>query len=140
MNTLEIGKNYLIKNNMNLVVIQEDNIVFESDKMGIIPMFDFYNSEIQAEVYIIDKFIGSGAARLLLESKAKIKGVFTFVISTNALELLQSHGVNVEYEGVVTKILNKKKDDLCPIEKISLANRDFYDFYSNLEKFIDGMK
>ncbi|WP_300408431.1 DUF1893 domain-containing protein [Lagierella sp.] len=140
MNTLKNGRNYLIKNNMNLVVIQDDLVVFESNKMGIIPMFDFYNSEIEGDVYIIDKFIGSGAARLLLKSKANIKGIFTFVISKDALKLIESKEINVEYERIVTKILNKRKDDLCPIEKISLGNDEFSDFYSNLEKFIAKMK
>lgn len=141
METLKLGKNLLIEKNLNLLVLENQNkIIFESNSMGIRPMYEFYEKNVDKEVYIIDKFIGSGAARLIINSRSKIKGVFTFVISKSALKIFEDHNVFVIYESVVDRILNKKKDDLCPIEKISLKNEKFEDFYVKLTEFIGNMK
>lgn len=140
MKILEYGKEKLIEKNLNLLVLKNEEIVFESDEMGIIPMYEFYNSNINGEVYVIDKFIGMGAARLLLNSKVKVKALFTFVISKDSKELLESNNIEVVYDRVVDKILNKDKTDFCPIEKISMNYKDFNDFYNELEEFIRKMK
>ena len=140
MKILEYGKEKLIEKNLNLLVLKDKEIVFESDKMGIIPMYEFYNSNIHGEVYVIDKFIGMGAARLLLNSKVKVKALFTFVISKDSKELLENNNIEVVYERVVDKILNRDKTDYCPIEKMSMENKDFDDFYKELEEFIGKMK
>lgn len=140
MKILEYGKEKLIEKNLNLLVLKNEEIVFESDEMGIIPMYEFYNSNTNGEVYVIDKFIGMGAARLLLNSKVKVKALFTFVISKDSKELLESNNIEVVYDRIVDKILNKDKTDFCPIEKISMNNKDFNDFYNELEEFIRKMK
>lgn len=140
MEILEYGKEKLIEKNLNLLVLRNREIIFESDKMGIIPMYEFYNSNTQGEVYVIDKFIGMGAARLLLNSKANVRELFTFVISKDAKEYLEDNKIKVVYERVVDKILNKDKTDFCPIEKISMKNKNFDDFYKELEEFIGKMK
>lgn len=140
MKILEYGKEKLIEKNLNLLVLKDKEIVFESDKMGIMPMYEFYNSNINGEVYVIDKFIGKGAARLLLNSKVKVKALFTFVISKDSKELLENNNIEVVYERIVDKILNRDKTDYCPIEKMSMENKDFDDFYKELEEFIGKMK
>ncbi len=140
MKILEYGKEKLIEKNLNLLVLKDEEIVFESDKMGIIPMYEFYNSNIHGEVYVIDKFIGMGASRLLLNSKVKVKALFTFVISEDSKELLENNNIEVICERVVDKILNKDKTDYCPIEKMSMSNKNFDDFYKELEGFIGKMK
>lgn len=140
MKILEYGKEKLIEKNLNLLVLKYEEMVFESDKMGIIPMYEFYNSNIHGEVYVIDKFIGMGASRLLLNSKVKVKALFTFVISKDSKELLENNNVEVICERVVDKILNKDKTDYCPIEKMSMSNKNFDDFYKELEGFINKMK
>lgn len=141
MDILEYGKEQLVERNLNLLVLKEDKeIVFQSNKMGILPMYEFFQLNVEEEVYVIDKFIGLGASRLLLNSKSKVMGLFTFVISKDAKELLKVNNIEVVKEREVEKILNKDKTDFCPIEKLSMENEKFDDFREKLEEFISKMK
>lgn len=141
MDILEYGKEQLVERNLNLLVLKEDKeIVFQSNKMGILPMYEFFRLNVEEEVYVIDKFIGLGASRLLLNSKSKVMGLFTFVISKDAKELLKVNNIEVVNEREVEKILNKDKTDFCPIEKLSMRNANFDDFREKLEEFISKMK
>lgn len=141
MDILEYGKKQLVERNLNLLVLKEDKeIVFQSNNMGILPMYEFYRLNFEEEVYVIDKFIGLGASRLLLNSKSKVMGLFTFVISKDAKELLKDNNIEVVNEREVEKILNKDKTDFCPIEKLSMGNANFDDFCEKLEEFISKMK
>ncbi len=141
MDILEYGKEQLVERNLNLLVLKEDKeIIFQSNKMGILPMYEFYRLNFEEEVYVIDKFIGLGASRLLLNSKSKVMGLFTFVISKDAKELLKDNNIEVVKEREVEKILNKDKTDFCPIEKLSMGNANFDDFREKLEEFISKMK
>ncbi|WP_055079044.1 DUF1893 domain-containing protein [Lagierella massiliensis] len=141
MDILEYGKEQLIERDLNLLVLKEDKeIVFQSNKMGILPMYEFYRLNFEEEVYVIDKFIGLGASRLLLNSKSKLMGLFTFVISKDAKELLKDNNIEVVKEREVEKILNKDKTDFCPIEKLSMENEKFDVFLEKLEEFIGKMK
>lgn len=141
MDILEYGKEQLVERNLNLLVLKEDKeIVFQSNKMGILPMYEFFRLNVEEEVYVIDKFIGLGASRLLLNSKSKVMGLFTFVISKDAKELLKDNNIEVVKEREVEKILNKDKTDFCPIEKLSMGNANFDDFREKLEEFISKMK
>lgn len=141
MDILEYGKEQLVERNLNLLVLKEDKeIVFQSNKMGILPMYEFFRLNVEEEVYVIDKFIGLGASRLLLNSKSKVMGLFTFVISKDSKKLLKDNNIEVINEREVEKILNKDKTDFCPIEKLSMRNANFDDFREKLEEFISKMK
>lgn len=141
MDILEYGKEQLVERNLNLLVLKEDKkIIFQSNKMGILPMYEFFRLNVEEEVYVIDKFIGLGASRLLLNSNSKVMGLFTFVISKDAKELLKDNNIEVVNEREVEKILNKDKTDFCPIEKLSMGNANFDDFREKLEEFISKMK
>lgn len=141
MDILEYGKEQLVERNLNLLVLKEDKkIIFQSNNMGILPMYEFFRLNFEEEVYVIDKFIGLGASRLLLNSKSKVMGLFTFVISKDAKELLKDNNIEVVKEREVEKILNKDKTDFCPIEKLSMENEKFDDFLEKLEEFIGKMK
>ena len=141
MDILEYGKEQLVERNLNLLVLKEDKeIVFQSNKMGILPIYEFFRLNVEEEVYVIDKFIGLGASRLLLNSKSKVMGLFTFVISKDAKELLKDNNIEVVKQREVEKILNKDNTDFCPIEKLSMENEKFDDFLEKIEEFIGKMK
>lgn len=136
MNSIELAKKELIDNDKKLVVVKNDEIIFTSEKNGIVPMYDLYNEKLTGDIFIADRFIGGGALKLLLNMDFKIKKIFTFVISENALKELQSLNIEVIYDTIVEKILNRKGDDYCPVEKISMQNNKFIDFYNELESFL----
>lgn len=119
-----------------LVVVSENKIVFSSEKNGIVPMYDLYREGLNGKIHIADRFIGSGAARLILELKAEVVEVFSYVISKGALNILKSNNIMVKYDKIVDKILNRTGDDLCPVEKISINNNEFNAFYNELREFL----
>ncbi len=119
-----------------LVVVSDYEVVFNSEKNGIVPMYDLYNKRLNGRIYIADRFIGSGAARLILGLKADIIEVFSYIISKDALELLRNKNIVVNYDKIVEKILNRTGDDICPVEKISKNNDDFNIFYDELKEFL----
>lgn len=119
-----------------LVVVSDYEVVFNSEKNGIVPMYDLYNKRLNGRIYIADRFIGSGAARLILGLKADIIEIFSYIISKDALELLRNKNIVVNYDKIVEKILNRTGDDICPVEKISKNNDDFNIFYDELKEFL----
>ena len=140
MENLNIARKMLVKHNKNLVVTNNNEILFQSEKRGILPIYDLYNSNMDGDIYIADKFIGGGATKILLNLSANICGLHAQVISSKALIELENKGIMVAYDKIVDKILNRKGDDLCPIEKLSLEYEDFNDFFIQLKKFLLATK
>ncbi|QQK07472.1 DUF1893 domain-containing protein [Miniphocaeibacter halophilus] len=136
MDNLKVAKEKMIIDNRSLVVVKNGQIVFESSKKGIVPMYDLYNEGLTGKIYISDRFIGGGAAKFILNFEASTVEVFTNIISKGALNLLESKGIKVEYKKIVDKILNRTGDDFCPVEKISMENDDFNVFYNKLRDFL----
>ena len=140
MYNLDEAKKILIEKNKNLVVVNNKEILFYSDKKGIVPMFDLYKAHITGNIYLADKFIGGGAVKILLNLQVNILGVYTHVISKDALKELEKKNIKVSYTKVVEKILNRAGDDLCPVEKLSKEYEDFNKFFEMLENFLIDTK
>jgi len=64
-----------------------------------------------------DRIIGQAAAILL--AYAKVKEVWTPIISQDARKYLKKNKIKVEFKKEVKNIMNQKGDDLCPMEKLS---------------------
>ncbi|MDL2311185.1 DUF1893 domain-containing protein [Peptostreptococcaceae bacterium OttesenSCG-928-C18] len=130
----------ILEKKYKLVVIKNKETIFTSNKNGIVPMYDFYNSKTSGDIFIADKFIGGGAAKLLLEMNVHIEELYAQIISESALVLLKEKDVKISYDKKVEKILNRTGDDLCPVEKISQNNDKFEDFYKELSAFLKKTK
>lgn len=120
MNNLDKAKEMLKDHSLALV---KNEKVYLSDLKGVKPLLDFFKNNVDLEGFsLADKVIGKGAAFLIL--KAKIKNVYTKIISKPALDLLIKNGIEVYYDLLVKNIINRTKTDLCPIEKIVLDVND----------------
>ncbi len=64
---------------------------------------------------IADKVVGKGAAAIMVLGKTAI--LHTHLISDSALEMLTKSGVAVFYDEKVPNILNRSRQDWCPVEK-----------------------
>jgi hypothetical protein len=111
--------NYFIGKNWSLVLMKDGKIIYRSKDQRLMPLvfcLKNYKKEMQgAAVY--DKIIGRAAAMLLVYGK--VKEVWTPTISEGGLEYLQKNKIKVIYRNKTENILNKKGDDLCPMEKMS---------------------
>ena len=84
-----------------------------------------YNHKFKQPI-IFDKKAGRGMALLAMYLNAKT--VFATVGSELAQEALKEAKIDFDFKETVPNILNKKGDDLCPMEKFSLEKQpeEFY--------------
>lgn len=115
MNNLEIAKNILIHNDKTCVLCKGDIIYLSEDK-GIAPMVNFINNGLDLHGFsAADRIVGKAAAMLFI--LAEIKEVYASVISKDAMEMFSQYGVKYTYDKQTDRIINRKGDDICPMEK-----------------------
>ena len=84
-----------------------------------------------------DKVVGKGAAFLYV--LLGVRSVYSHVISIPALEVLQSHGINVEYDTLVEHIINRRGDGFCPFEVTVMDINDADTAYRAIRKKMENM-
>jgi hypothetical protein len=140
MKELENVKNLLYNNDYKIIVIKNGEVIFTSFERGIKPIFDL-QKEIEHKAikdsYVADRVIGKAAAFIL--SNLEIKGIYSELISEDALEIFSKNNIEVAYTKRVGKILNRAKSDLCPIEKIAYHENDIVKLLKNIEKFLNEL-
>ena len=120
MGDLEIAKEILRGRDYSLVMVRDGRIIYASRSHGIggiLQAIEELNCRIKG-ASVADKVIGKAAALLLAYSK--VKDAYAVIISRNGLETLRSHGIQVDYENLVPKILDRSGRGICPFEKIAL--------------------
>lgn len=138
MENLELAKHILEEEDLSIVLIKDQKIIYKSKDKGIRPIYDiFKNYKTQAEgAALADRVIGRGAA--ILAKDLKIKSIYTPLISEPALEVLS--GVGIFYDKKVDMILNRDKSGICPIEDLSRDVTDSKDLSQKLENFLGGVE
>jgi len=66
---------------------------------------------------VFDKMVGRAAVILLVY--AKVKEIWTPVVSRNAKRILAKNEIKLVFQKEVRNIMNRRGDDLCPMEKLS---------------------
>ncbi len=121
MTDIELGKLLLVDD--KTIVLVKDDIIYEDKAKGIRPMLNYILNNYDLRGFsVADKVVGKGAAVLFIY--ANIKEVYAKVISKVALELLKQYHILVTYDKLVNNIINRKGDDLCPMEKAVLDIND----------------
>jgi iron complex outermembrane receptor protein len=80
--------------------------------------------------------VGKGAAALMV--LGGVKHVYTDVISTPALDLFKTYGVEVAFSVVTDRIVNRTKDGLCPVETLCLDLDSPADMLNEIRQFINN--
>lgn len=128
---LNIAKSRLIKDKTLVIVKGDECLSFTLD--GIKPLIKVLNENINVEGYsLADKIIGKAQAMLIV--KAKIKEVYTKVLSENGQKILEKYHIPYEYEILTKEIINRKGDDICPMEKAVKDIDDIEEAYQILKK------
>ena len=93
--------------------------VFTSDKKGVSPMIEFIDSGINLKGYsVADLIVGKAVAMLYV--KAEIVAVYAKTISKSAIQVLKNNHISFYYDILTDKIINRKGNDRCPMEKVVL--------------------
>ena len=86
---------------------------------------------------VADRVIGRGAALLLVKGGAR--EVYARVISSGALEVLRSAGIETSFGEEVPNIINRTGTDICPVEKLTAYTSSPDEAYERIKQFLDSM-
>ncbi len=118
MEGLETAKRMLKEQGFSLVIVKPGILVHATRRYGVIGLVEAienYGSELSGAA-VADRVVGRAAAMLCLY--ADIAEVYAGVISRKGLEALRERNVSVEYGELVPEILDRKRNDVCPFEKL----------------------
>lgn len=137
---LEIAKNRLQNSDLTLVIVKNEELLFETKKRGIrgfLEAIEKIGSSIDGSS-IADKVVGKAIALLCVYSK--VASVFAKVISIEAKKLLEKHKTKLKWSVIVKEILNNKRNETCPFEMRAKNMIDPEKFYFELKNLIKMLK
>jgi hypothetical protein len=111
-----------------LRVYCQGRMVFNSAKPGILPLLEYAVSFAphEKDVTVFDRVVGNAAALLL--SRVSCREVYSPLGSQLAGETLRRAGISYHFTETVPLIQNQRREDICPMEKLSLG-KDPEEFY-----------
>lgn len=111
-----------------------------SNQKGVAPMLSFIENGYDLEGWsVADRVVGKAAAMLFV--KAKVKAVYSYVMTETAVSILESNGIEVHYERLTDVILNHSETDLCPMEKAvkDVSPTDVDRSYTIIKKTLESL-
>jgi hypothetical protein len=120
-----------------LWVCKKNRRLFTSNKGALLPLLEYIDnySPHREKVTILDRIMGNAAA--LLSIKAVAEEVFSPLGSELAANTLLNHGIKYHFTETVPYIQNRNKDDMCPMERLSL-NKSPEELYEALRERTNG--
>jgi len=121
---LALAKERLTNRGLHLVIVKDGRVLWQSDSERVKDLLA-YARQATAETRgasMADKVVGKAAA--LLACAAGIQAIYTPLISHPALCYLAARGIFVEYDVLVSGILNQQGTDLCPLERLTADIHD----------------
>ena len=96
-------------------VLTDGTAVYTSTLRGVRPLVQFLRSgTIPSGFSAADKVIGKATAYLYV--LLGVREIYAQVISEPAVGVLQENGIHVQYGQMVSNIINRKGDGICPFE------------------------
>lgn len=130
---LEFAKLKLIEENLSLVIVKKEKVIFETKKQGIggfLQAIEKLDRDLIG-ASIADKIVGVAAAMLCVY--AGVVSVFARTISKEGTRVLEENNIAYTFEKKVTNILNIYKNDVCPFEKVAMDSRSLDEAYAKLK-------
>ena len=117
-NDLNIAKEKLKQKNLALVIAKKGKVIFETSSHGIgglLRAIEELDKEMKGSS-VADKIVGKAAALLCIH--AGVFAVFAVTASEKGIQALKDNNVSCQLENRVPHILNSKRSDICPFEKL----------------------
>ena len=121
---LDLAKRTLREEDLSLAVAKNGGVLFRSKSHGVSDLLAMISDigRLAEGSSLADSIIGRAAALLCVYSK--IIAVYGANMSEGALSVLKANDIKCEYGNLVPKILNRKKNDICPFDKAVLGTND----------------
>jgi len=125
-----------LESNQTLRVYKNDRLIFSSQKERLLPLLEYIDTcaPCEHDVVVFDRVVGNAAA--LLFKLIFCKEVSSPLASEIAVETLDNNGIRHHFMRTVPHIENQERDDLCPMEKLSIGKEpeEFYQALIALRK------
>lgn len=122
----------LLTDDKTLVFVKGDSVI-DSKLSGVKPLIGFINDGVNLNGYsLADKIVGK--AQAMLSVKAGIVEVYAKVMSKAGTKILNKYNIPYSYETLVDEIINRKGDDICPMEKTVKDIDDLDEAYKALKE------
>lgn len=114
---MEEAKKMIQDGKAECVLIKNDSIYGQERGHGVSPLLVMYDEHKEAmlNATLVDKVIGRAAAAIAI--CGKVKHVHGELMSEDAVEFLNNNGITISHTSLVHRILNRKRDGLCPLEQ-----------------------
>lgn len=116
----KLAKKKMADEKLSLAIVKQNKTVFtsqESGVKGLVEAISNCGSSLQ-EAAVADSVVGKAAALLCVH--AQFSSVYACVMSRLGEEVLRRSSVPFQHETIVPNILNQRRTDICPFEKIVL--------------------
>jgi len=115
---LSLAKQRLSQKNLSLVIAKKGRVLFETESHGINGLLKAIKKlqENTAGSSVADRIVGRAAALLLVY--AGVVAVFADTASDGGIEVLKNNHIFHEFGRRVPRILDSKRVDVCPFEKL----------------------
>ena len=126
--------------NLSLIIINDNEIIFSSKKEGMIPLLEAVEMMDALKLsgsIVIDKIIGKAAALIICYFKAKV--IHTKILSLKAIKILNDYSIEYSAEKTIPEIMNKPGTDICPFEKTVSDTNSTAEGYIRLKELVKKM-
>ena len=117
-----------------LRVYKEGRLLFASSKGRLAPLLEYIDRLVphQKNVTVFDRIVGNAAALLL--KKALCSRAYSPLGSELAAKTLSNYRIEYHFTEIVPYIQNSTREDMCPMEKLSLGknHEEFFELASKL--------
>ncbi|MGQ9506749.1 MAG: DUF1893 domain-containing protein [Candidatus Bathycorpusculaceae bacterium] len=138
---LAIAKKHLSKEKgLTLAIAKNGEIIFETSSSGIsgfLEAVEKVGDELKGAC-VADKVVGKAIALLCVCTSVKM--VYATTLSREAKAFFEKHGVYHEWDELVENILNFKKADVCPFEKLAIEISNPNEAYKRLKALQNSLK
>jgi hypothetical protein len=134
MKDFDMAKNRLVEASFSLVIVKNRKVLFETNASGVrgfLAAIERIGKDLKGSA-LADRIVGEAAAQLCAYSC--VREVYAIVLSQCGKDVLKKNRIRFEYENMVPHILNMKKTDLCPFEKIVSGSTTPQEAYERLRK------
>ena len=130
---LNLAKQRLIQKNLSLVIAKNDRVLFETEAHGISGLLKAIKQlqDNMAGSSVADRIVGRAAALLLVYSG--VVAVFAVTASDGGIEVLKNNHVFHEFGRWVPRILDSKRVNVCPFERLVAKFSDPKQAYEELK-------
>lgn len=125
-NDLDTATERLKQKNVALAIAKKGEVIFETSAHGLgglIEAIDELGEQMRGSS-VADSVVGQAAALLCVY--AGVVAVFAVTASEKGIQTLRDYSISFRFENRVQRILDSKRKDVCPFEKLvdSISNPD----------------